>query len=471
MFERSFASLIRKEIIGLDTQVPLMNNGFTKYVNFDNAASTPAFKVSYYKVKKFLHWYSNVHRGAGFKSQIATKIYDDVHNIVANFIGADKDKNTTIFVKNTTEAINKLSYSLNLSDGDIVITTLMEHHSNILPWRNKAKVIYLQLNENGRLDLTDLKSKLEKYGKRVKLVAICGASNVTGYINPIHKIARVVHNYNSQLLVDAAQLIPHRPIDIKSNNNPEHIDYLAFSAHKMYAPFGTGVLVGPKDTFLQQGPDYSGGGTIKAVTLDDTIWANLPDKEEAGTPNIIGAVALGATIKFLEKIGFKKIVKHENKLLNYTLDQLQQLEEVKLYGAMKTGNAKKQVGVIPFNITSIPHSLVAAILANEAGIGVRNGCFCAHPYIHYLLGLTDKEINQSKKALAQEDYSQKPGLVRISFGSYNTTKEIDHLINTLQKIIKRQQSGFDLTKNYEFDSTSGEYMPKKDFNYDHFFKL
>ncbi|GAB6138676.1 aminotransferase class V-fold PLP-dependent enzyme [Halanaerobaculum tunisiense] len=472
MFQPQFDNWIRHKFIGLNTKVPLITGDYTKYINFDNAASTPAAKEVYTQVKKFLPWYSNVHRGAGFKSQLATEIYEEVHNIVADFIGANKEKNATIFVKNTTEAINKLSFSLNLSQDDVIITTLMEHHSNILPWRDKAQVEYVQLDETGRLNLADLKHKLNKYKSKVKLVTVSGASNVTGYINPIHKIAQLVHDYNSQLLVDAAQLVPHRPVDIKPNNSSEHIDYLAFSAHKMYAPLGTGVLVGPKDTFTQQSPDYSGGGTIKAVTLDDTTWANLPDKEEAGTPNIIGAVALGASIKFLNKIGWSKIIKHETKLLNYTLQELQKIEEVQLYGDMPTGSARKQVGVIPFNIKSLSHALIASILANEGGIGVRNGCFCAHPYLHFLLDLSSKEIKNFKENISQDNYSSShPGLVRISFGCYNTLAEVNRLIKVIKSIIHRQKKGQDLTNPYNFNPTTGEYEPQINFNYQDYFTI
>ncbi|GAB6099358.1 aminotransferase class V-fold PLP-dependent enzyme [Halanaerocella petrolearia] len=471
MFKSSFNSSIRKEIVGLNTKVPLITGGYANYINFDNAASTPSFKAVYYKVRTFLNWYSNVHRGAGFKSQVATEIYEEVHNKVAEFVGANKEENTIIFVKNTTEAINKLASSLNLNQDDIIVTTLMEHHSNILPWRDKANLLYTKLDKSGRLDLTDLRDKLEEHHDKVKLVTISGASNVTGYINPIHKIARLVHKYNCKLLVDAAQLIPHRLIDMKPDNDPEHIDYLAFSAHKMYAPFGTGVLVGPKEDFLEQSPDYSGGGTIKAVTLNDTTWANLPDKEEAGTPNIIGAVALGASINFLEKIGFERIIKHETKLLNYTLHQLKQLKEVELYGDMKTDSVKKQVGVIPFNIKSIPHTLVAAILANEAGIGVRNGCFCAHPYLHFLLDLSPEEVKHLKRKISQDDYSYYPGLVRISFGCYNNQAEVNRLIKVIESIINKQKKGIDLETNYNFNSSTGEYRPKNNFNYNKYFRL
>ncbi|OCL25518.1 class V aminotransferase [Orenia metallireducens] len=471
MIDKSFLHKVRREIVGINAKVPLIDGQKVRYINFDNAASTPSFKRVIYKVKEFLSWYSNVHRGTGFKSQISTEVYDEVHNLVADFFGADKDNNTIIFVKNTTEAVNKLSNSLNLSPRDIVITTPMEHHSNLLPWRDKCKVIYSNLDKEGRLDLEDLEKKLKRYRRKVKLVAISGASNVTGYINPIHKIAKLTHKYDSRILVDAAQLAPHRPVDMKKYNDPKHIDYLVLSAHKMYAPFGTGVLIGAKDTFEGNKPDYTGGGTVKAVTLKDVIWGDLPDKEEAGTPNIVGALALGESIKMINELKWLKIIKNEEFLLNYTLKQLQEIDEVILYGTMNSGELTEQVGVIPFNIKGLENTLVASILANEFGIGVRNGCFCAHPYIHHLFGLSDEEIKKVKNDIAKGIYTHKYGLIRVSFGCYNSPSEVDHLIYAIKDIIARKKAGVDLTANYEFDKEKAEYKPKNNINYDKYFKL
>ncbi|MBM7623167.1 aminotransferase class V-fold PLP-dependent enzyme [Sporohalobacter salinus] len=471
MLEERFINQIRREIIGVGTKVPVRNGRHFKYINFDNAASTPIFRKVYYKVKEFLNWYSNVHRGSGFKSQLATEVYDKIRKLVANFVGANFEDNRIIFLKNTTEAINKLATTLNLTKDDVVITTPMEHHSNLLPWRDKAEVVYTKLDEDGKLDINDLEKKLVTYESRVELVAVTGASNVTGYLNPIHKIARLAHKYNSQILVDGAQLIPHRPVDMKDNSKAEHIDYLAFSAHKMYAPLGCGVLIGPKSSFAGQKPDYSGGGTIKAVTLDDVIWAESPDKEEAGTPNIIGAVALGASIKMIKKIGWKSLIEQEERLRKYLLKQLQQLEGVKLYGAMIKEIPKKQVGVISFNLESLHHSLVAAILSKEWGIGVRSGCFCAQPYLHRLLDLSKNKVEEYKEKLVRNENIKRPGLVRVSFGCYNTSKEVKRLIKGVQSIIERQENGFDFTTEYEFDSESGEYRPKEEVNLRKYFKL
>ncbi len=467
MINKKFLYNLRKEIIGIDTKVPLRSGRLINYINFDNSASTPSFKRVYYKLREFLNWYSNVHRGTGFKSQISTKIYQEARQITADFVGADLEENTLIFVKNTTEAINKLANSLELKEDDIVLTSLMEHHSNLLPWRTKATVKYINFTSQGRLDLKDLELKLKEYQDQLKLVAISGASNVSGYINPIHQIARLAHKYNTQLFIDAAQLAPHRPLNIKDNNDPEHIDYLSFSAHKIYAPFGSGVLIGAKDSFSNTAPDYSGGGTVKAVTLDDVIWAELPDKEEAGTPNIIGAIALAESIKMIESLGWNNIINNEERLLNYTTQALIELEEIELY----TSTTEERLGVIPFNITGISDSLVAAILANEGGIGVRNGCFCAHPYVAYLLNLSEEDRQTFKDNILTGDLSNKPGLVRVSFASYNTIYEVNRLIKIIKSIIKRRELGVDLEKGYTLDTTTGEYKLKEIFDYKRYFKI
>ncbi|MCK8816250.1 aminotransferase class V-fold PLP-dependent enzyme [Natroniella sulfidigena] len=459
MLTTSFKQQVRKEIVGINTKVPVSNNRYLQYINFDNAASTPSFKQVFEKIKDFLVWYSNVDRGTGFKSQISSEIYEKTYQLIANFMGVDLEKNTIILVKNTTEAINKLANSLQLSSEDVVITTLMEHHSNLLPWRSKAQVVYCGLTSSGKLNLDDLERKLKEYQNQVKLVAVTGASNVTGIVNPIHEIARLAHQYNAKILVDAAQLAPHHPIDLKPNHSAEHIDYLAFSAHKMYAPFGTGVLIGPQETFLNQPPDYSGGGTVKSVTLDDVIWANLPDKEEAGTPNIIGAVALQESIKKIEELGWQNIIDTEEELIAYTLKQLKKLPKIKLYGVNELNNLSNQVGVISFNIEPLPHSLVATILAHEAGIGVRSGCFCAHPYVHQLLNLTPTEIKRFKDQIKTDDFSSSPGLVRISFGCYNSKTEIDRFVEVIESIIERITINFAFSTQYTFNPTTGEYIP------------
>ncbi|WP_139905396.1 aminotransferase class V-fold PLP-dependent enzyme [Clostridium thermarum] len=420
----------RKLIVGLDKEVPVRGDMYVKYINFDNAATTPPFVSVVNSVIRFCPWYSSIHRGMGYKSMVSSRIYEEARAKVLKFVGAEEKSNTVIFVKNATEGLNKLSYRLIQDKNWVVLSTWMEHHSNDLPWRDKCIVDYVEIDEEGRLSLEDLEQKLRKYRGRVKLVTVTGASNVTGYINDIHKIATLAHKHGAKIIVDGAQLVPHVPIDMKSDNSEEHIDYLVFSAHKMYAPFGIGAIVGPKKSFEYGAPEYKGGGTVHVVTRKNIYWDDPPAKEEAGSPNIIGVVALVAAIEQLTKIGMDKIKKNEKLLMDYTLSKLKQLPFLKLYGC--DDGCVERVGIIPFVVMGIPHIEIAKALSEDSGIGVRNGCFCAQPYIQRLLKLTDQEIKYYKKL--PDD--KKPGMVRVSFGLYNTPKEVDRLVSELRRIIK-----------------------------------
>lgn len=459
---------LAKQIIGLNEEVVLLDGSKKRYINFDNAASTPALLPVQKKVGEFLKWYSNVHRGTGFKSQLSSYLFEKARNIIADFVKADEHC-CVIFCKNTTEAINKLSSRIHCPALDkekpIVITTIMEHHSNELPWRKVAQVVHVELNPDGTINKNDLYAKLKKYAGRVQLVAVSGASNVTGYINPIHEFARKVHEIGAQIAVDAAQLAPHRPIDIKSKNDPEHIDYLSFSAHKMYAPYGIGVLIGDKSVFSFGTPDDVGGGTADIVDLESAYWKDLPEREEAGTPDIIGVVALAQVIRLIQKIGFDQIIKHETRLTAYALEKLNKISEIVIYGDSDPKNAHNRLGVISFNIRGMHHALVSAILSYEGGIGVRNGCFCAHPYVKCLLGVTPEEAKKIEKMIINRDRSEVPGAVRISFGIYNTEEEIDYLIEMLQRIIKKEYRG-----KYVLNRERGEYQPEGfEFKFSEFF--
>lgn len=443
---------VRERIVGINTRVPLLNGEARPYINFDNAASTPALKDVLDTVDEFMLWYSSVHRGTGFKSKIATQAYDDAHRIVADFVGANLRDHAVIFGKNTTDAVNKLSYRLPLTKDDVVLVSLLEHHSNDLPWRARAQVEHIRADEQGRLDEADLDRLLTRHAGRVKLVAITGASNVTGHLPDVHRIAEKAHRAGAQILVDAAQLAPHRPISMGALDDPAHLDYVAISAHKMYAPFGTGALIGRKDTFERGEPEYRGGGTIEIVTVDHVEWAGAPDRDEAGSPNVVGAVALAAAIKALNKIGMNAIADHEAELTAYTLERLAGIGGVAIYGDPEPRAAAQRLGVIPFNIDGLSHFLVAAILGAEWGIGVRNGCFCAHPYLLHLLGLSAEESHRVRRDILNNDRRDMPGLTRISFGLYNTAEEVDVLIQAISNIARGKYYG-----RYEQDPRSGEY--------------
>jgi selenocysteine lyase/cysteine desulfurase len=331
----------------------------------------------------------------------------------------------------------------------------MEHHSNDLPWRAAAETHHVDLLPDGRLDEADFDAKLAVFADRVALVAITGASNVTGYINPVHRLAEKAHAAGAQIVVDVAQLAPHRSVRMLPLDDPGHLDYVALSGHKLYAPFGTGALVGRRDTFERGDPDLVGGGTVEIVTLENVTWAGPPDRDEAGSPNVVGAVALAAALRALDAIGMDAVARHEAQLTAALLTQLAEIPGVQIYGDHDPTNSPNRLGVVPFNLVGFSHFQVAAILGHEFGIGVRNGCFCAHPYLLHLLELTHEQAEAVRLRMLAGDRSDMPGLVRVSFGLYNTIEEIEALVDALQAVLSGKYGG-----TYLQDKATGEFHPQ-----------
>ncbi len=456
----------RDYIVGYYRQVPLLSGEMQQYINFDNAASTPSLKPVLDTVNEFMEWYSSIHRGTGFKSQLASELYEEVREIVAQHVNVDPETHSIIFLKNTTEAINKLAHRMSIGPDQVVLVSMMEHHSNDLPWRANGKVVHIRVHPDGRLDENDLVAKLKEYQGKVAIVSITGASNVTGWVNDVNRLAEICHAHGTRIMVDAAQLAPHRAIDMRDQDDPGHIDFLAFSAHKMYAPYGTGVLIGDKDFFEQGAPEYTGGGTIKIVSLDHLHWADPPEKDEAGTPNTVGVIALGKVLLTLNHIGMDRVAEHEKELTHYMLKRMAEIPRVEIYGSSDPEVVDNRLGVITFNLKEIPHALTAAILNYEGGIGVRNGCFCAHPYIKFLMGMDEQEALKIEQEILHNDRSRLPGAVRASFGMYNTTDEIDHFIDVLKTIASENFQG-----TYVIDRTRGEYHPENwEYRFEEYFR-
>ena len=424
------------EVVGRDERIPLLDGRLVRYVNLDNAASTPAFQGVLDTVQRFLPYASSVHRGSGYKSRISTAAFEDARARVGRFVGADPERDVVLFAKNTTEAINKLARSLALDNDAVVLTTLLEHHSNELPWRARPglRTVCIRAHADGTLDEEDLDRRLREHAGHVALLAVTGASNVTGVLPPVHRLAEKVHAAGGRILVDAAQLAPHRAIDMRAHDDPGHLDFVAMSAHKLYAPFGSGALVGPRDAFTAW-PDHCGGGTINLVTLDDVVWADLPDREEAGTPNVLGAIAFAAATSILEEIGFGRIAAHEADLTRHTLSRLARVPGVTVYGPTGplAADPTRRLGVVSFAVEGLDHAYVAAVLGYEHGIGVRSGCFCAQPYIAHLLRLDAGERARWLDLARRNDHRATPGLVRISFGCYNDHADVDRAIDALEQ--------------------------------------
>ncbi len=378
-------------------------------IYLDNAATTQKPNSVIEAEKRFYEeTNANIHRAVHTLSYESTVLYENAHKKVADFIGA-KSWREIVFTRNATESINLVAYGWglhNLKEGDEILITVMEHHSDIVPWQmlrdsKGIEIRFLDVDDDGNLRLDELPKLLSE---RTKLVGIIHASNVLGLINPIEEIVREAKKVGALVLVDAAQSVPHFPIDVSKLG----CDFLVASGHKMLAPAGTGFLYGRRELLENMQPFLYGGDMIETVTLEKATWNELPWKYEAGTPNIAGAIGLAAAVDYLARLGMKKIIAHEGELLNYAFEVLSDFPWIEIYGPKYKD--LERVGVISFNIKGVhPHD-VAGIL-DEEGIAVRSGHHCAQPLMRRL------SIENA---------------VRVSFYLYNTKQEIDKLIAVLR---------------------------------------
>jgi cysteine desulfurase/selenocysteine lyase len=399
-------------------------------IYFDNAATTHKPRQVLHTIQEFYRTYnSNIHRSPHTLGLEATELYQQAHENVAHFIGAD-DGREVIFVRNSTEAINLVAYSLlcgrseqRLRRGDEVVVTVMEHHSDLVPWqmvREQGGVILkvVGIHDDGTLDLDELR---EAIGERTRLVCCAHVSNVLGTINPLREISRLAHQAGALFLVDGAQSVPHMPVDVKEIG----CDFLAFSGHKMLAPMGIGALYGRRELLEEMAPFLYGGDMIADVTVEGATWNQLPWKFEAGTANVCGGIALGGAtdlrtqqrlegaIDYLERIGMPEVREHERELTGYALQGLQSLKGVRVYGPL---DLERRSGVLAFSVEQGDAHLVAQFLNDEA-IAVRAGGHCAYP-------LADR--------LGVE------GTVRVSFYVYNTKDEVGRFLEVLEDIVRHR---------------------------------
>ncbi len=394
----------------------------------DHGASTHPPCVVLDTYRDFLErYYANIHRGNHYLSQKASQLYDDVSEIILDFVHADKKKNGVVLTANTTMALDLASFLMQNEEGATLVSN-MEHHSNDLPHRKRGPVLRIGLLPDGSLNYDDLETKLRE--NKVKLVAVTGASNVTGYMPDIHRIARLAHAHGAKILIDAAQLLAHAAIDMRPNEDESHIDFLAAAGHKAYAPFGAAFLIAPMEVLNNAEPYIPGGGTVKFVTEDNIAWADGVDRHTGGTPNIAGVIALGAGIKWLSSIGLDWVRQHELELLMSVEERLRSIPGVEVLGNIPP---EQKLGVLSFNIQGIHHESVSTILNNEYGIATRNGCFCAHPYLSFLLGCVDAEAIRLK-VLANDKDVVLPGAVRATIGIYNNAEDLDKLINAVREL-------------------------------------
>lgn len=378
-------------------------------VYFDNAATTQRPQQVIDALNRtYTEYYGNIHRAAHFLADKATLAYEDTREKVRALIGAET-REQIIFTKGATESINLVAFSYGetfIQEGNEIIVSEMEHHSNIVPWqlmaaRRKATIVMLPIDDNGRLLVEQLDSLITE---RTRIIAIAHISNVLGTINPIKLITEKAHARGIHVLVDGAQAVPHLKIDVQDLD----VDFFAFSAHKMYGPNGVGVLYGKKE-LLNKIPPYQGGGEmISEVSFAGTTYNDLPYKFEAGTPNISGVIAFGAAIDYLQNIGLETIATRETELLNYATSELLKIPGLRIYGTQP-----EKSGVISFNVEGV-HFFDLGTMLDKFGIAVRTGHHCADPLMAHF-GIQ--------------------GTVRASFAFYNTLEEIDRFIEALKKVI------------------------------------
>lgn len=402
------------------TDFPILSESVhgRQLVYLDNAATTQKPQVVIDAITEaYSHWNANVHRGVHHLSQVATQKHEEAREKVAQLIHAQSSEEI-IFTKGTTDSLNMLARSLGdamLHEGDEIIVSQLEHHSNIVPWqmlceRKKATLKVIPLREDLSLDIEAFKALLSD---KTRLVSVAHVSNVLGIVNPIEEIIRLAHAKGVPVCVDGAQSVPHLAVDVQQLD----CDFLVFSAHKMYGPTGLGILYGKKEWLDQLPPAEGGGEMIEHVSFEKTTYNVLPYKFEAGTPNYVGSHAFGKAIDYVQEIGLEYIAKHEHKLAKYLEAQLALLPNLRVYAA-----GLPKAGAVSFNVYRedgvLIHPFDVGVLLDRQGVAVRTGHHCAEPLI---------------------DYLQVPGTVRASVALYNTPEDIDTFIAALKKAIMMLQ--------------------------------
>lgn len=414
----------RDLFIGVNEEIKLSKGNKVLPINFDNAATTPSFKENLKAIEYMLNLYSSIGRGIGYRENFCNEFYENSKSKILDFFRVkNKEKYTAIYVKNATEGLNLLGKALS-DKKNYVISTRMEHHANDLPWREYGNVLYIEVDNLGRLKKEEIEESIKRYKGRVKYLTITGASNVTGYLNPIYEIAKIAHDNNIKIIVDGAQLVSHREINIEGTGKGDNIDFLVFSAHKIYAPFGLGVVIALKEEIEKKEPLLRGGGAVDLVSDSKVFLDTEPERFEAGTQNLIGVCALLSSLRIIKNIGFEKIKAKEERLKNLLIKGLEDINKVILYG---DSNYEERTGVVVFNIEGIYHEDMAKRLADFRGISIRNGSFCAHPYVRRLLNLKEEEFLK----YAYKDL-KRPGMLRASLGLYNTESEVYEFLNCIE---------------------------------------
>jgi selenocysteine lyase/cysteine desulfurase len=461
-----------RQAVGLDINYKLATGETTRRIYLDSTASTLRLQVVQDVLDKYQPYYSNTHSVVHFGAKLSTCEYAWAHDMVLQFVQADPSTYTAFFAGHgTTAGINRVAQTLRVQrpERDVVITSIMEHHSNDLPHRKHFRhVVHVPAEAGstsmGRVNLRGLEAALQEHGDKVNYVAITGVSNVTGIINPIHEIAELAHAHGAVLVVDGAQMAAHVPVQMSGHVNADRdLDVFVFSGHKIYAPGSPGVVVARKELFQGPEPQEVGGGMVEDVWLDRyTPTTKLPDREEAGTPNICGSIGLATALYALDQVGMDAIFREECALIRYALNKLGEIDDVVIYGDADVGRCER-AGAISFNIRGIHHALTGVVLNDYFNIAIRNECFCAHPYVREMIteALAEEDFELTNKELEALAELQR-GMVRASFGVYTTHDDIDALADAVRNISAKR--GY--YENHYKQLDCGDFVHKT-FKFDH----
>ena len=445
-------------LVGQDRCVPTILGPDVEYIDADAAATTRPLAVVEEKVLEFLSTYGSVHRGSGANSRRSTEIFIAARQAIVEFVDADPLQTLLCVTGNTTSAVNKLRRKLDLraNRGDTVLLSEFEHSSNDLPWRS-LNPVRIPAGDDGQLDLNVLEHHLaRRQGGSLALVAVTGASNLTGGLTPIGQIARLTHRHGGLLFVDAAQMAGHRAISMRGSGQGDHLDFLAFPGHKMYAPFGAGVLLGDARLLSATAPDEIGGGTVDFVTPAHYDLAAEPfRRENSGTPNAAGIVAMAVAAQVLKhKLGFAAVTQHEQDLLDAAWQRFSRIDGLGVLGELDY-SAKRKCAIVSFVLEGHPHALLAARLSHEFGIGVRHGHLCQFAYVARLLGLSPREVAAIRGEVLAGRRESMYGVVRASFGIGNRVDDVLRLGDALEEIAATPQR-----KQLYTRDAAGEWIPK-----------
>ncbi|MFF3952380.1 aminotransferase class V-fold PLP-dependent enzyme [Streptomyces sp. NPDC001890] len=419
-------------VLGKDVTVPLVTGGEVTYAALDYAASAPALQRVWDDVAAYAPYYGSVHRGAGYLSQLSTDLFENSRATVAEFLGC-RAGDQVIFTRSTTDSLNLLAAVVPADCQVFVYET--EHHASLLPWRD-ARVTYLNAPRTPAQAVETLERALadrEPYGPA--LVCVTGASNVTGELWPVKELAAAAHAHGARIVLDAAQLAPHHPVDIAELD----VDWVAFSGHKLYAPFGSGVLAGRADWLQQAEPYLAGGGASRKVARRtdggvDVEWHSTAARHEAGSPNVIGVYSIASACKALTEAGFDNLVAREQHLVDAVRAGLAEVPEVKVLSLF--GDDAPRVGVISFVVEGWNSSHFAAALSAEYGIGVRDGLFCAHPLVRTLLGSDPQEVGECGAPEA-EPGERSLNAIRVSFGAGTPDEHIERFVRAVKELVRK----------------------------------